>query len=336
MDLTTGRRGGRGAYLLELVTTVTGAEAALVVHNNAGALFLALTGLASGRSVPVSRGELIEIGGSYRLPDLMAASGARLVEVGTTNRTRLDDYRRAIDESTALLLKVHPSNYRIAGFAEDTPLAEMTELASDSALPLVYDIGSGLLDSTVPWLPGPPPAWLADEPGVAQSLRAGAGLVMFSGDKLLGGPQAGIIVGTTDLVDRLRKHPVARAMRIDGPSLAALTVTFERYADGTAAELPFWRMAITTYPELEERCTRLLAASEIDAEVVAGSVPGSEVPSPLVVIEGESEARYLALLASDPPVVARREAGSIVVDLRSVPPESDDALAEALAQVCRS
>ena len=344
MQLDTGKRGGRGAHALELIRALTGAEAALIVNNNAGALFLALIALAAGRSVPVSRGELIEIGGSYRLPELMAASGARLVEIGTTNRTRAADYQRACDESTAMLLKVHPSNYRIEGFAEEATLAQLATLGAERRLPLVFDAGSGLLDARTPWLEGPPPRWLAGEPGVAQSIGAGADLVMFSGDKLLGGPQAGIVVGRADLVARLRTHPVTRAMRIDGPSLVALGLTLERYADGTAHRLPFWAMATATHETLLARCERVLAEAGLtdaavetrSSTVGAGSVPGSEVPSPVIVIGGDTDRRYLALLAAVSPVVGRREAGSLVIDLRAVFEDDDATVAAALAETCRS
>jgi L-seryl-tRNA(Ser) seleniumtransferase len=344
MRLDTGKRGGRGAHALELVRALTGAEAALIVNNNAGALFLALIALAAGRSVPVSRGELIEIGGSYRLPELMAASGARLVEIGTTNRTRVSDYERACDDSTAMLLKVHPSNYRIEGFAEEASIGQLAALGAERRLPVVFDAGSGLLDARTPWLDGPPPRWLAGEPGIVQSIGAGADLVMFSGDKLLGGPQAGIVVGRADLVTRLRIHPVARAMRIDGPSLVALGFTLERYADGSAQRLPFWAMASTTHEALLARCERVLsdaglaeAAIETRSSTVgAGSVPGSEVPSPVIVIGGDTDRRYLGLLAASTPVVGRREAGSLVIDLRAVSEEDDTAVADALAETCRS
>ncbi|MFP5331270.1 MAG: L-seryl-tRNA(Sec) selenium transferase, partial [Acidimicrobiia bacterium] len=204
LDTLTGERGGRTSYVTALIRSITGAADALVVNNNAGALFLVLQAMAKDRQVPVSRGELIEIGGSYRLPELMSATGCTLVEVGTTNRTRLSDYADAIGPSTALLLKVHPSNYRIEGFSTDTPLGDLASLAHEHGLPAVFDAGSGLIDERTPWLDGPPPAWLAGEPGVVQSLEAGADLVLFSGDKLLGGPQAGIIVGDADLIAGLR------------------------------------------------------------------------------------------------------------------------------------
>ncbi len=344
-DLVTGARGGRGAYLRSVLADLCGAEAALVVNNNAGALFLTLAALARGRAVPVSRGELIEIGGSYRLPELMAASGARMIEVGTTNRTRAADYEAALAEDPALLLKVHPSNYRVVGFTEEVPLDELAALSHQAALPLVFDAGSGLLDEEVPWLPGPPPQWLQGEPGIRQSLAAGADLVLVSGDKLLGGPQAGLVTGRGDLVARLAEHPIARAMRADGPTLAALTTTLELYADGRGAEIPFWRMAALPDDELEARLAAVLAASAVKGEVRegasvpgAGSVPGATVPSPVLAITAQDpDTVWAQLLAAQPvAVVARREAGQVVIDLRAVAPEDDRLLAEAIRLACRS
>lgn len=347
LDLASGDRGGRTAYLEALLVTITGAQAALAVNNNAAALFLTLAGIAGEREVPVSRGELIEIGGSYRLPELMAASGCTLVEVGTTNRTRIGDYRKAIGDRTAMLLKVHPSNYRVAGFSEEAPLSELTELGREMGIPTVFDIGSGLIDDRAPWLGGPPPRWLAGEPGVRQSVEIGADLTMFSGDKLFGGPQAGIIVGRTDLVDTLRRHPVSRAMRLDGPSLNALTITAEFYANGRAAELPFWQMAMADVEDLERRC--LAVADELDAacEVIdanstvgAGSVPGSEVPTRLLAFdEPDTDRLYLALLTARVPVVSRRDRGRLLIDLRAVHPSIDRILARSLSEAverCRS
>lgn len=343
-DLSAGGRGTRGEYLHRLIAEVTGAEAAFVVNNNAGALFLALAALAGGGSVPVSRGELIEIGGSYRLPELMAASGTRLIEVGTTNRTRVADYAAAVDDTTRMVLKVHPSNYRVTGFSEDAPLGALRSLADEHGLPLVFDVGSGLLDETTPWLDGPPPAWTAGEPGVRQSLEEGADLVTFSGDKLLGGPQAGIITGRAELVGRLRKSPIARAQRIDAATLAALTVTVEMYANGTAARIPFWEMAGRGEEELRVRLEALAAAAGIDPEIRdseavagAGSVPGMSMPSPVLAVTcAPADAVWSALLASRPAIVARREAGELLIDLRTVDPLDDPAIAGALRAACRS
>ena len=343
-DLVTGNRGGRAGYTRELARTLTGADAALVVNNNAAALYLALATLAAGRQVPVSRGELIEIGGSYRLPELMKASGATMVEVGTTNRTHLSDFTAAITDHTALLLKVHTSNYRVVGFTEEVDLAAMVELAHRHEIPLVYDVGSGLLDENVPWLSGPPPPWLADEPGVRQALELGADLVLFSGDKLLGGPQAGILVGRADLIARLAKHPVARAVRCDGPTLAALSATLQMYADGRGTEIPFWAMATISPNELQARLEKLLVGSGAVGEVRAGesvpgagSVPGATVPSPVLVVQQPSaDLLWDRLLMSDLPVIARRETGELVLDLRTVPAHLDEVLTAALQAACRS
>lgn len=344
LDLSTGSRGSRGQYLEGLLTELTGAESAMAVVNNAGGLLLTLTGLARGREVPVSRGELIEIGGSYRLPELMSASGAIMVEVGTTNRTRLTDYVSAVTDDTAVVLKVHPSNYRIEGFSEEASLAELAGLTRERGLTLVFDAGSGLIDNRAPWLAGPPPTWLHGEPGVRQSLEAGADLVLFSGDKLFGGPQAGIIVGRSDLIVRLKRHPVARAMRLDGPSLAALTVTAEAYADGRGANLPLWQMAALSYEKLETRARSIIDDIQIEGVTIensastlgAGSVPGSEIPSPVISIARHPDQVYLRLLSATPPILARREGGSLLIDLRCVPDDFDKKLALILGDACRS
>ncbi len=336
LDVSTGERGGRAAYAKHLLRAVTGAEAALAVNNNAGALLLALAAIAANGNAVVSRGEEIEIGGSFRLPELMTASGCRLVEVGTTNRTRLTDYERVID-SAAAILKVHPSNYRVRGFSESTPIEDLAALAGQNNVPLIADIGSGLLDSTVPWLPGSPPHWLVDEPAVRQTLAAGADVVLFSGDKLLGGPQAGIAVGRAALIQRMSRHPLARAVRIDGPTHAALVGTLELYADDRGAEIPFWSMVALGYEELEQRHRQLLdrlggRGAVIRGESVpgAGSVPGETIPSPNLVVEGNADDLFARLLAATPPVLARRHDGQLVIDLRTVDPEDDIHLAKIL------
>jgi L-seryl-tRNA(Ser) seleniumtransferase len=344
-DLTSGRRGGRGSHVRRLLRSLTGAEAAVVVNNNAGALFLALMAIGGDGEVPVSRGELIEIGGSYRLPELIGATRATMVEVGTTNRTRRSDYERALSSRTTMLLRIHPSNYRVVGFAEDPTLEEIVSLGREHDLPVVFDAGSGLLDANVPWLPGAPPSWLAGEPGVKQSLAAGADLVLFSGDKLLGGPQAGIAVGRSELIDRMARHPIARAMRTGGPVLAALAATLELYAHGHGRRIPFWQMATTTYEELRTRVERLLPACGDRAVEVrggsslpgAGSVPGAEVPSPVLVVGGGGvDHLWHRLLQHDPPLVARRDDGELIIDLRAVRPDQDGLVAAALQQACRS
>ncbi len=337
LDLASGRRGGRAAYAHSLVARLTGAEAALVVNNNAGALFLALAALGGGGRVVVSRGELIEIGGSFRLPELMLAAGVRLVEVGTTNRTRLADYAEVVP-GAALLLKVHPSNYRVEGFTAEAGYAELAGLARDHGVPLVADLGSGLLDDRVPWLDGPPPRWLAGEPASRQVLEAGATLVLFSGDKLLGGPQAGIVAGEAAAVQALARHPIARALRTDGPTLAALAATLELYAHGRGHEIPFWSMASRTYEELEDRARAVVAAAGVAAEVVegasvpgAGSIPGSTIRSPVVRVPGDPDLSWRRLVDATPPVVARRRDDALELDLRAVDPADDRFVAAALA-----
>ena len=339
MELETGGRSRRGQYVAELLRVLTGAEDALVVNNNASALLLALAATSARLSVPVARGELIEIGGSYRLPSVMEASGARLVEVGTTNRTRLGDFETAIQlHECGAVLRVHPSNYRVEGFTESPTLMDLAELTSQRGLPLIYDIGSGLLDAETPWLAQPKPEWLRDEPAARQSLSEGADLVTFSGDKLLGGPQAGIIVGDRDLVGRLAKHALARALRVDGPTLAGLAATLEAYLNGEAVTLPFWRMA--TFPEEEIKSRAEVLAVSLSGELApgesaigAGSVPGMAIPTTLVVFPGEDHL-YERLLGFDPPIVARRDSGSLVIDLRTVDARHDATIREAVAE-CR-
>jgi L-seryl-tRNA(Ser) seleniumtransferase len=341
-DLARGKRGGRAAYAQELLRAVTGSQAALAVNNNAGALFLTIAALAGGKEAVVSRGELIEIGGSFRLPDLMAATGARLVEVGTTNRTRLKDYRKAIRPETALILKVHPSNYRIEGFTEEAGYPEISALAADRGVPFAADVGSGLLDARAPWLEGPPPPWLAGEPAVRQTLEAGADLVLFSGDKLLGGPQAGLIAGRADLVAQIAAHPIARAVRIGAAPLAALAATLEMYASGRGGEIPFWSMASIPTDDLRIRCEAVAAGIGPTAAVAesrslpgAGSVPGKGIPGPVVEVADPPDASWERLLAGDPPVVTRREPGRLIADLRAVDPDDDTMVAERIAAACR-
>ena len=245
-----GERGSRQEHAGSLLAQACGAEAGLVVNNNAAAVLLSLAALARGREVVVSRGELVEIGGGFRVPEIMAESGCRLVEVGTTNRTRRSDYAAAVGSDTALVLKVHASNYRMVGYVESAPIAELTSLGP----PVMVDAGSGLLDETTPWLPRRP-AWLQDEPGIRQAVEAGAALVTFSGDKLLGGPQAGVVVGRSDLVAALAAHPLARAMRADKLTLAALQAVAFSYLSGDATTIPLWRMATVPLDGLRARAS---------------------------------------------------------------------------------
>src|SRR5438270_600491 len=246
--LDQGTRGSRQEHAGALLARACGAEAALVVNNNAAAVLLVLAALARGREVLVSRGELVEIGGGFRVPDVMAESGARLVEVGTTNRTRRADYERGLSPETALILRVHASNYRMIGFVESAPVAELASLGP----PVVADIGSGLLGESTPWL-AERPSWLRDEPGARQCPEAGAALVTFSGDKLLGGPQAGVIAGRADLVSAVAKHPLARAVRADKMALAALQSVALAYLAGDGDAIPLWRMAAVPAAVLRAR-----------------------------------------------------------------------------------
>ena len=339
-DLATGTRGSRQRAVGQLLARLCGAEAAMVVNNNAAAVLLVLAALAEGRDVPVSRGESVEIGGSFRVPDVMEQSGARLVDVGTTNRTRLDDYRRALDKpgvDAALVLKVHPSNYRVEGFVEETTVRELATLD----VPVVADIGSGLIDSNCPWLPGAPPAWLAGEPAALQTLAEGAALVTFSGDKLFGGPQAGIIAGRADLVERCERHPLARALRPGGLVLAALQETALTYLDKrVATDIAFWAMVAAPLAELRERAEAMAAAvsavhpsaaaTAMESLPGAGSAPGITMPSYGVTIDGDLLA---SLRRHDPPVIARSRDDRTTLDLRSVAPSDDMTIVEALTPV---
>ena len=329
LDLATGRRGSRSAHAATLLARAAGAEAALVVNNGAAAVLLVLAALARGRRVLVSRGELVEIGGGFRIPDVMAQSGAELAEVGTTNRTRLGDYRAALDDGVALVLKVHRSNYRVVGFTEDVDVAPLAGLGP----PLVYDIGSGLLDAGTPWLPGGPPPWLAGEPAAVQSLADGAAVVTFSGDKLLGGPQAGIIAGRADLVAACARHPLARALRPGGLVLTALQEVALTYL--RRDQVPFWRMAAVPVADLRRRAGAVAAAAGPHATVVdcasvpgGGSLPGTDIPSAGVAVEGDVTDELRA--ARPAPVIARVRDGRTICDLRTVDPADDAVLAGAL------
>jgi L-seryl-tRNA(Ser) seleniumtransferase len=334
-DLVSGKRASRSDHAARLIARAVGAEAALVVNNGASALLLVLAALARGRSVVVSRGELVEIGGGFRVPEVMVQSGCELVEVGTTNRTRLADYRAVVEDAAgsagtastvALILKVHQSNYRMVGFTEDVGVAALASLGGP---PVVADIGSGLLDASTPWLAGGPPAWLAGEPAARQTLAAGAGLVTFSGDKLMGGPQAGIIAGRADLVALCARHPLNRALRPGGLVLAALQETVLAYLRRDGDAIPFWRMAAAPVDGLRARAEALAVGKVVDTVAVAGggSVPGQEVPSAGVAVDGDFAA---ALRRHDPPIVARVHEGMTVCDLRTVDPLDDPVLARAL------
>ncbi|MDZ7676724.1 MAG: L-seryl-tRNA(Sec) selenium transferase [Acidimicrobiales bacterium] len=328
-DVATGRRGTRGAYASSLVARAAGGEDALVVNNCASAVLLVLAALASGRRVLVSRGELVEIGGGFRIPEIMGLSGADLVEVGTTNRTRLSDYEAVVDASVALVLKVHKSNYTIAGFTQDTAVADIAHLG----VPVVADLGSGLLDEACPWLDGGPPAWLRGEPAARQTIEAGADLVLFSGDKLLGGPQAGIVAGRADLIAQCRRHPLYRASRPGGLVLGALQDVVMSYLDRSADRLPLWRMATSTVESLRHRAAAIIeeaGGTVADCNSVAGggTLPGAAIPSAGVVLEGDHTRR---LRDREMPVIARVAEDQTVIDLRTVEPEDDPLVVAAVA-----
>ena len=333
LDLETGTRGSRQAAVGELLATASGAEAAMVVNNCASAVLLALAALGPDAGVAVSRGELVEIGGAFRVPDVMAQSGASLIEVGTTNRTRLADYRQAVETAGArAVLKVHQSNYRIVGFVEETTVQALATLDVD----VLADIGSGLLDSACPWLDGPPPRWLDGEPAARQTIQAGADLVLFSGDKLFGGPQAGIIAGRSELVAACAKHPLARALRPGSLVLSALQATTLAYLRRDGLAIPFWRMA--TVPEASMRtraealATTLDHAMVIDTESVpgGGTLPTVSMPSVGLLIPGD---QTTALRDRDRPIIARVDDRGTVFDLRTIAEEDDDEVANALASV---
>jgi L-seryl-tRNA(Ser) seleniumtransferase len=332
IDLSTGQRDSRQLRLAALLRALTGAEGVLVVNNGAAAVLLALTALASGGDVLVSRGELIEIGGGFRLPDVFSASGAALVSVGTTNKTRLADYRRAVTDRTEMVLFVHRSNFSMTGFVESVDVAQLSSLG----VPLLADIGSGLLDASTPWLTGAPPSWLAGEPDVRGTLAAGAAVVCASGDKLLGGPQAGLILGREDLVARCASHPLARALRPGGLVLEALQETLLAYLRHDLDSLPFWKMASASLEELERRAGRLVEGvaganmARVDGLAGAGSLAGAELPSVAVALRGD---RRMELLEHSPPIVARAERGMTLIDLRTVDPADDELIEKALSQL---
>ena len=333
-DLNTGQRGSRQSGVGALIARAVGAEAAMVVNNNAAAVLLVLAALAQGRDVAVSRGESVEIGGSFRVPEVMEQSGARLVDVGTTNRTRVGDYRKAIDRTSndvALVLKVHPSNYRVEGFVEETSVRELSTLGVD----VVADIGSGLLDEACPWLDSGPPAWLRGEPAARQTIEDGASLVTFSADKLLGGPQGGIIAGHADLVARCASHPLARALRPGGLVLAALHDVMTAYLERTVTtRVPFWRMATLPVDVLRERAHQVVSASgtgvviDCDSLPGAGSTPGAHIPSCGVALDGDVSR---ILRDRELPIIARVRDDRTILDLRTVSLDDDHELVTALA-----
>ena len=343
LNLTTGRRSQRIEAVETLLCELTGAEAAAVVNNNAGATMLALAAVASGQEVLVSRGQLIEIGGSYRLPTIMETSGATLREVGTTNKTHLKDYESAIGENTAALMRVHPSNFFVAGFTASVSLDELVKLGKKHQLPVIDDIGSGALVDLASY-------GIRDEPIAAECVAAGADLVLFSGDKLLGGPQSGIIVGKRKLIDRIRSHPMARALRVDKITLAALGATLRLLRDpaGAAAQIPLLQLLSTSEENLKNRAERIavqLEASELVATAQAvedetylggGSVPTQQIKTWCIAVEPSSmsiDKLCERLRTGSPAIICRVQKARLLVDLRSVLPRQDRAIVEAFHQL---
>jgi len=336
LDLEEGVRGSRQAHIENILCQLTGADASLVVNNNASAVLLSLSAIASQGEVIVSRGEAVEIGGGFRIPDVLRESGAVLKEVGTTNRTYLADYEGAITPDTGALLKVHSSNFLISGFTHDTTLRELVELGARHQLPVLHDLGSGCLVETTQF-------GLAHEPMAQESIAAGIDLVCFSGDKLLGGPQAGIVAGKREFVSRLAKHPLARAVRIDKLSLAALTTTLLHYLRGEALDkVPVWRMVSTSIEELEAAAHRWQKRIGDKGQVVrglstigGGSLPGETLPTWLLALTADGLAGGVQALASrlreaETPVIARIEEDRVILDPRTVLPGEEDVLVSSL------
>lgn len=342
VDLQSGTRGSRDTHIERLLVEITGAEAATVTNNCAASLFLALTALGSGREVIVSRGQSVEIGGKFRIPDVCAQSGATLREVGTTNRTYASDYEDAVSDQTALLLKVHRSNFFVSGFVADVEIEEMARIGREMSLPVVNDLGSGCLVDTTRF-------GLRHEPTVQKSVAAGAGLTLFSGDKLLGGPQAGLVVGRGELVERVRRHPLARALRCDKVTLAALYATLRHYARGEQYEsIPTLRMLGLTADEIRARAEQWrdalspagIAVRPSASTVGGGSLPDAELPSAALVLDPAEygltpNALAQRLRTGDTPVMARSEQDRVWLDPRTVQPDEEPALLAAIGSALR-
>lgn len=334
-NVGAGQRGSRGSHVEGLLCRLTGAEAAMTVNNNAAAVLLTLSALTQGGQVPISRGELVEIGGSFRVPDIMEACGAQLKEVGTTNKTNISDYERAIGPETKALMKVHTSNYRIVGFTEKTSLAELVELGHRYALPVIADLGSGALTDLECF-------GIHGEPWVQESLRAGVDVLCFSGDKLLGGPQAGIILGQKKYLDILKRHPLSRAMRVDKMTLAALEATLRSYESGREKEIPTIAMLSAESGMLEKKAERLremLIREGISSQVVktegqvgGGSVPGQSLASFAVALCGNVEELEQRLRQNTPPIIGRIHGGCYLLDVRTLWDEDLAVVAQAVGE----
>lgn len=339
-NMKTGKRGSRHHAVSQLISLLTGAEAAIVVNNNAAALVLVLTALASGRDVVVSRGESVEIGGGFRIPDVMEQSNARLVDVGTTNKTRYRDYEKALlsrSNDIALVMKIHPSNFSIDGFTESVSVREL----SQCGVPVVADIGSGLLDNTCPWLHGHFPAvpsWIANEPAAKQSLNDGAALVTFSGDKLLGGPQCGVIAGNRELVNACASHPLMRALRPSGHTMMWLQSVLLSYCARTVCDdIPFWNMVTQSTESLHTRAQQIVNAAQyghvvsLTSLIGAGSAPGTSIDSFGIQVSGDVRQQLRSLTV---PIIARTGDENTYIDLRSVHPDDDLLITNALQHIC--
>ena len=334
-DLTTGKRGSRYSHVEEILCRLTGAESALVVNNNAAAVLLVLSALTQGGQVPVSRGELVEIGGSFRIPEIMESCGAQLKEVGATNKTHLSDYERAINENTRALMKVHTSNYRIVGFSETPALPDLVELGHRHGLPVIEDLGSGCLVNLEQF-------GIHGEPTVQDSLKAGVDVVSFSGDKLLGGPQAGIILGKKQYLDILKKHPLNRAMRVDKMTLAALEATLQSYEQGAAEEIPVIGMLSAKEDALRQKAAllaRLLTEAGISVDIVptegrvgGGSVPNQSLPSYAIALDGNVEALEEKLRLGIQPIIGRIHEGQYLLDVRTLFEKDFPIILEALKE----
>ncbi len=334
-DLESGQRGSRTIHAEKLITRITGAEAALIVNNNAAALLLMLTALCQGREIIISRGQLVEIGGGFRIPDVMAQSGAKLVEVGTTNRTHLADYDQAISEYTSAILVAHHSNFKVVGFTSEPALVEIAELAHQQDLLMLYDQGSGALLDTSKF-------GLDPEPLVQTALQSGVDVVTFSGDKLLGGPQAGILCGRETLISQMKRHPLARAVRADKMALAALSATLTRYLTGQALnEIPVWQMIARPLEEIEKLAhewAELLTIKGLSVEVIdgqstigGGSLPGATLPTKLLALNHPKPIKLANdLRYQDPPIIARITEDQLVFDPRTVLPGQEQALIGAI------
>lgn len=338
-DLEKGRRGSRLTHAESLLQKLTGAEAAVIVNNNASAILLILSALANRKRVVISRSQLVEIGGGFRIPDVMKQSGAKLVEVGTTNKVHISDYKEALIETTGLLMRAHRSNFKLVGFTEEPELEELVDVAHKAGVPVLDDLGSGALYDTAEY-------GLAHEPTVQESMQAGVDIVCFSGDKLLGGPQAGIILGKANLIAKIKKHPLARAVRADKACLAGLSATLLHYLkDEAEREVPILKMMSLTLEQVRGRAEawaaelgRGLAPSNVEVSVVAGestvgggSLPGESMPTILLSFKVRSAEKFLgSLRRNDPPLIARTENDKVLLDPRTVLPEQEAALLAAL------